>query len=252
MVLMRRLRSAKVAGSGAACSDRICAMDEAPRSMPTHPRTSTSRKPSQLRERYCMVRASRGLGRRQLNYCGWRKKSPKLPGHNCERQRSRQILRTNDRVPKSTGLIRKHWQALPVVGRGITDEIRHGMIAALVSHGRPIAELLKTHPEGSERDLQGQVRKGWRAYRSPMMTISPRLTGLMETIRSNLTPNDRAFLVSFETGDPDWGLFPLDGLDELPGPQFKLLNVRKFRAREARFVHAQNLAALQDICLTMT
>jgi len=133
-----------------------------------------------------------------------------------------------------------------VVGRGITDEIRHGMIAALVSHGRPIAELLKPTPkdqsETYKAKFEGMARLPF-AYDDHLATIDR----LMETIRSNLTPNDRAFLVSFETGDPDWGLFPLDGLDELPGPQFKLLNVRKFR-EEKPDRHAQNLAALQDIC----
>lgn len=37
---------------------------------------------------------------------------------------------------------------------------------------------------------------------------------LVDTIRSNLTPNDRALLVSFEAGDPDWSLFPIDRLKD--------------------------------------
>lgn len=70
---------------------------------------------------------------------------------------------------------------------------------------------------------------------------------LVDTIRSNLTPNDRALLVSFEAGDPDWSLFPIEGLDELPGPQFELQNVCKFRD-EKSYRHAQSLAALEDLC----
>lgn len=33
----------------------------------------------------------------------------------------------------------------------------------------------------------------------------------------------------FEIGDPDWSRFPIAELAELPAPQFKLMNIRKFR-----------------------
>jgi hypothetical protein len=36
-------------------------------------------------------------------------------------------------------------------------------------------------------------------------------------------------LLSFEAGDPDWRRFPIAALAELPAPQFKLMNIRKFR-----------------------
>lgn len=131
-------------------------------------------------------------------------------------------------------------------GIGLTDEIRLGMIAALVSHGRPIAELLKpTQKDQSETykaKFEGMARLPF-TYDDHIATLDR----LVDTIRSNLTPNDRAFLVSFEAGDPDWSLFPVDGLAELPGPQFKLQNVRKFRD-EKPDRHAQSLTALEDIC----
>lgn len=38
-----------------------------------------------------------------------------------------------------------------------------------------------------------------------------------------------AFILSFEADDPDWSRFPLEALAELPAPQFKLMNIRKFR-----------------------
>lgn len=131
-------------------------------------------------------------------------------------------------------------------GIGLSDEIRHGTIAALVSHGRPIAELLqpnqKDQSETYKAKFEGMARLPF-TYDDHLATLNR----LMETIRSNLTSDDRAFLVSFEAGDPDWSLFPIDGLAELPGPQFKLHNVRKFRD-EKPDRHAQSLAALEDIC----
>ena len=129
---------------------------------------------------------------------------------------------------------------------GLSDEIRYGMIAALVSHGRPIAELLRPTPKDQratyKAKFEGMTRLPF-TYDDHIATLDR----LVDTIRSSLTPADRAFLVSFEAGDPDWSLFPIDGLAELPGPQFKLQNVRKFRD-EKPDRHAQSLAALEDIC----
>lgn len=118
---------------------------------------------------------------------------------------------------------------------GFTDEIRHGMIAALVSHSRPIAELLQPNQrdqsETYKAKFEGMARLPF-SYDDHVATLNR----LVETIRSSLTQNDRAFLVSFEAGDPDWSLFPIEGLAELPGPQFKLHNVRVFTEQHpARF-----------------
>jgi len=55
------------------------------------------------------------------------------------------------------------------------------------------------------------------------------LERLVTALRGSFTDDDRAFLLSFEAGDPDWSLFPIAALDELPAPQFKLMNIRKFR-----------------------
>lgn len=55
------------------------------------------------------------------------------------------------------------------------------------------------------------------------------LERLVSALRQAFTDDDRAFLISFEAGDPDWSRFPIAMLAELPAPQFKLINIRKFR-----------------------
>jgi hypothetical protein len=50
-----------------------------------------------------------------------------------------------------------------------------------------------------------------------------------QAIRSELTNDERQCLLSFEAGDPEWDRFPLAGIVDLPAPQFKLLNIQKFR-----------------------
>jgi len=41
---------------------------------------------------------------------------------------------------------------------------------------------------------------------------------LISTLRGSLTDDDRAFLQSFEVGDPDWDRFPITALADLPAP----------------------------------
>lgn len=131
-------------------------------------------------------------------------------------------------------------------GIGLTDDIRHGMIAALVSHGRPIAELLKpVHKD--QRETHRSKFEGMTTIPFSYDDHVATLDRLTETIHAQLTADDRAFLVSFEAGDPAWERFPIAGLADLPGPQFKLLNVRKFRADKPK-KHAEGLASLEEIC----
>ena len=68
---------------------------------------------------------------------------------------------------------------------------------------------------------------------------------LVQAIRSGVTDDDRAFLRSFEAGDPAWDLFPFASLADLPAPQFKLHNIRRFR-EEQPTRHAAMLTALDD------
>lgn len=45
-------------------------------------------------------------------------------------------------------------------------------------------------------------------------------------VNSALSEKDRSFLLSFKQGTPDWDLFPMPRLKELPAVQWKLKNIR--------------------------
>lgn len=126
---------------------------------------------------------------------------------------------------------------------GLTDEVRLGVIAALAGHKRPIAELI----DPSRKDQRQSFRSQFEgmpfepfSYDDHQATLDRLVAALHEVLNAD----DRAFLLSFEKGEPDWGRYPVAALAELPAPQFKLANVRKFRdAQPARF--DANVAALE-------
>jgi hypothetical protein len=50
---------------------------------------------------------------------------------------------------------------------------------------------------------------------------------LVSTISKDLTGQERQFLVSIKSGEPQWDLLGIDRIDKLPALQWKLTNIRK-------------------------
>ena len=125
---------------------------------------------------------------------------------------------------------------------GIGDDVRLGLIAGLVSHNRPVAEL-----------LSGQMKDRRNAFTAQFegMTQSPFDYGMHKQtfermharILSSMTAADRTFLHTFEAGEPDWNLFPEPAIQHLPAVRWKLLNIRKFR-QASPVRHAEGLKNL--------
>jgi hypothetical protein len=57
---------------------------------------------------------------------------------------------------------------------------------------------------------------------------------LVETLRKELTNDERQFLVSLKAGQPKWDLVGIDGIEKFPAVQWKLTNVQKMSARKQR------------------
>lgn len=104
---------------------------------------------------------------------------------------------------------------------GLTDELRLGVFAALVSHERPIAELLHPSCKDQRQSLRSQS-EGMPfeqfSYDDHEMTLNQ----LAGALQEKLTYDVRVFLLSFEMGELDWGRYPLAAIVELPAPQFNL------------------------------
>ena len=120
---------------------------------------------------------------------------------------------------------------------GLTENVRLGAIARFVSHGRPIAELVdpahKDQRETFRSQFDGMPFEPF-SYDDHQATLEH----LVNALRGSFTDDDRAFLLSFEAGDPDWGRFPIATLAELPAPQFKLTRLVQAAGGAALLLHA--------------
>ena len=108
---------------------------------------------------------------------------------------------------------------------GITEEIKNGFIAALVSHMRTIHEVLKPNYLNHKKAFENQF-SGMSAMAFTYEDFEITRERLIKDINSGFSEKDRSFLMSFKLGNPDWKLFPITKLKEMPAVQWKLKNLQ--------------------------
>jgi predicted nucleotidyltransferase component of viral defense system len=111
---------------------------------------------------------------------------------------------------------------------GITEGIWQAFKIGLISHFRPIQELifpsLNNQKSAFENQFAGMTTLDFSYYDY----IKTR-NSLIETITNRLDAKDKEFLLSFETGNPKWDLFPIEKSKELPAVKWKLLNIERLK-----------------------
>lgn len=127
---------------------------------------------------------------------------------------------------------------------GFTDEIRMGFMASLLSHGRPIHEMIRPNFQDQRQAFEAQFA-GMAFTPFNYADFEATRERLVHAINDAWTDNDRTFLLSFKRGEPDWGLFPIENLLQLPAVQWKLQNIQKLREQDPS-KHAEQLKALKE------
>lgn len=125
---------------------------------------------------------------------------------------------------------------------GLTQEVRTGLLLALVSSPRPTHELLAPnlidHRTLFERHFRGMTRVPFTYENFEQTRVR-----LIQDIKTALTRSDKAFLLSLNKLEPEWHNHPFA---EFPAVRWKLLNLEKFR-RDKPQVWAAQLATLEHV-----
>jgi predicted nucleotidyltransferase component of viral defense system len=111
---------------------------------------------------------------------------------------------------------------------GITDEIKDGFIAALLSHNRPIHEMFKPNFQNQKEAFAGQF-EGMALKPFSYTDFENTRERLVKEINSLLTENDKQLLLSFKLGNTDWNLVDIEKLQHLPAVQWKLRNIQNLK-----------------------
>jgi predicted nucleotidyltransferase component of viral defense system len=109
---------------------------------------------------------------------------------------------------------------------GLTDDIRRAFVVFLASHDRPMNELL-TPNRKDLKQVYGDQFSGMTLDPVPLAALEEARERLVTEINAELTAAEREFLLSLKRMEPKWELLGLPGVERLPGPQWKLYNLRK-------------------------
>jgi predicted nucleotidyltransferase component of viral defense system len=124
---------------------------------------------------------------------------------------------------------------------GIEDNLRKAFIVYLLSHHRPMAEVLAP----ARRDISAEYKRGFEGMVDTPVTLDELLRAredLTNEIVGKMPEKHRRFLISIKRGEPDWTLLDLPGVKDLPAVRWKLENLAKLNSGK----RAQLLAGLNE------
>jgi len=116
---------------------------------------------------------------------------------------------------------------------GLEEETRKAFIVHLISHARPIAELLSPNLI----DIRNIYEKDFKDMTLEKVECEELIEArdrLVSVIRESLTPEERRFLLSVKSGEPEWNLLGLDGIEILPAVKWKVLNIKSMYPKKRK------------------
>jgi predicted nucleotidyltransferase component of viral defense system len=129
-----------------------------------------------------------------------------------------------------------------LASEGIDDALRKAFIVYLLSHDRPMSEVLAP----TRKDISAEFHRGFDGMTEEPVALDELIAAreaLIEEIVGRMPDFHRRFLVSFERGEPDWVLLDVPGAAELPAVKWRQLNLDKLPAKKrAELVEALETA----------
>jgi predicted nucleotidyltransferase component of viral defense system len=125
---------------------------------------------------------------------------------------------------------------------GINEKIKKAFIVYLISHDRPINELLKPRLKDITRQYEVEF-SGMVRIEVGLDALIEARNNLIKKINQGLTDNDKVFLLSLKRGEPNWDLFDIPGVEQFPAVRWKLMNIKKMNKQK----HQKMLKRLSEI-----
>lgn len=122
---------------------------------------------------------------------------------------------------------------LLLINEGLNTEIRKAFIVYLISHPRPMVEILSPHLQ----DIKDIFEKEFVSMVTEdisIETLEMTRSKLITIIREELTPDERRFIVSIKEGQPRWDLLEFEGINDLPAVKWKLMNISRMTPAKHR------------------
>lgn len=126
---------------------------------------------------------------------------------------------------------------------GITESVKNTFLVYLISHNRPMAELLDPRLQDISALYESEF-KGMTYEDVSLEELYKTRDNIFELIHDGLSDNDREFLLSLKEGDPKWNLFAYPEAALLPAVKWKLHNLDKMTAEKKKEAYKKLKAVL--------
>lgn len=127
---------------------------------------------------------------------------------------------------------------------GISREIFIGFLTYALGHPRPIHEVMSPHWQPIEEKFEAEFN-GMTFQTVKLDELIAVRPAMVNALQSHFTEKDRAFLMSFKQGKPDWTLFDYPVAAALPAIRWKVQNIEKLAKNQAK--HTEQLLKLEKI-----
>ncbi len=111
-----------------------------------------------------------------------------------------------------------------LANEGIDDVLRNAFVVYLLSHNRPMAEVLAA----KRKPLDQEFVRGFQGMTAGEVTIEELVAAretLVETMVRGMPKEHRTFLIGFERGKPNWPSLGLTHVSELPAIKWRQRNL---------------------------
>jgi predicted nucleotidyltransferase component of viral defense system len=123
------------------------------------------------------------------------------------------------------GLDRQHprdffdWRDL-VAAEGLNDELRRAFLVYMISHGRPMFEVLDP-PRKDPTERFAREFEGMTATPVPIEELAEAREALISGMVGDMPDPHREFLLSFEREEPDWKIIGIARVADLPAVKWR-------------------------------
>jgi predicted nucleotidyltransferase component of viral defense system len=133
-----------------------------------------------------------------------------------------------------------------IANEGISDDLRQAFIVYLLSHDRPMSEVLAP----TLKNIEAAFKHGFSGMTRDPVELADLLAARATLIKSivGMPADHRKFLISFERGKPDWNLLGLPNAAELPAVRWRQQNLDKLSPNK----RAVLVARLEEVLLEET
>jgi len=112
-----------------------------------------------------------------------------------------------------------------LANEGIDDRLRDAFIVYLLSHNRPMADVLAP----TRHNIQAEFERGFIGMTDVPVKLDDLLATrerIISTLVHDMPDHHRNFLISFKQGSPDWDLLGIPDAVNLPAVRWRMQNLR--------------------------